>query len=225
MLGGVTHEAIDALDGLAKVFVVADPVAPQRIACRFTVVVVDVDQVDVTRHIELSSPELPHADDPHFGPPHHGPLRSGNRGVGIFGRTMGVVEFAQGLSQGMVQSQFGQFGHGQGDHAQGGLAFGIQHRKPFQHEMPQHAQGRGQVQPLLTQRLQDLFLTSPVGNPRGQQGQFLLVTPSNALHIARMGRGIDMSGYKLNRFGRTCRCAGRHNFACSRLVNSPRLPA
>jgi hypothetical protein len=218
MLGRLADERVNPLDRFGKVFVVADAMAPDRVAGGFAVVVIDVDQVDVAGDVELASAEFAHANDPEFGAAQHGPLRRGHGGVGVLGRAVQVVELAQRLGQGFVQRQLGQCRHRASHQMERGLALGVEHGQPLQHQMAQHPQGAAQVEPARAQRLQGLAQRSGIGRARRQGGQLGGVAPSHALDESGMGRGIDMFGYKLNRAGCVCRGAGRHNFACSILV-------
>ena len=61
MVGGVAHQGVDAAYQLAKIRLVRNTPPPIGIACRIAVLVVDVDEVDVARDIQLPRPQLAHA--------------------------------------------------------------------------------------------------------------------------------------------------------------------
>jgi hypothetical protein len=64
----------------------------------------------------------------------------------------------------------------------------------------------------LSQNLQDLLLDKTVRHTGAQEREFIGVSASDALNIARMARRIVMFRYKMDWFGRLDRGAERHNF-------------
>jgi hypothetical protein len=219
VFGGVAHQRVDAFDGLGKVFVVGDAVAPGAVACGLAVHVVDVDQVDVAGDVELARAKLAHADDPQLGALEHRAL-CGHHGGGhgrvfVQRRAIEVVEFQLGLGQGFVQRQLGQLGHGAGDDVQRRGAFGVEHHQTLDHQMAQHAQCRAQLQPLRTQGGQGGAHHVQRGSTGGQQGEFLVVAAADALHKAGMfGHRWALNGKGQGRLGHGIG-VGRVNFAGS----------
>ena len=52
------------LNSLGKVFLVADPATAVFDTCCFTVVVIHVDQINVTGYVQLARAQFAHADNP-----------------------------------------------------------------------------------------------------------------------------------------------------------------
>ncbi len=78
------------------------------VAGGLAVVVVEVDQVDVARHVELARAELAHAHDPELRAP---AVRAERRAVH-------GVELGAGVAAGDVERELGQLGDRGGDHGQ-----------------------------------------------------------------------------------------------------------
>ena len=64
VLGGVANQAVDGAHGAAKVLLVGQAAPPVCIGSGLAVLVVHINQIDVTRHIELARAKLAHANDP-----------------------------------------------------------------------------------------------------------------------------------------------------------------
>ena len=64
MLGGVANQAVDGAHGAAKVLLVGQAAPPVCIGSGLAVLVVHINQIDVTRNIEFARAELAHANDP-----------------------------------------------------------------------------------------------------------------------------------------------------------------
>ena len=185
MLGGVADQALDQLDGAGEVFVHRDLPAPVVAAGGFAIVVVDVDQVDVARHVQLARAELAHADHPQLG----ALARLGQR------RAVAFVELGEGVGAGGVERQFGQLGDGAGHHGQRRGLLAVQHHQPFHHQLAQDAQARAQfVVAAFGQRGQAGRHAVLGGRAGRQQGQFVLVAAAQALHQARMAGAARQAG-------------------------------
>ena len=64
MLGGIAHQAVDGLDRAGKIFMDRDSVKPLCIACRFAILVKDINQINVAGDVQLTGAQLAHANDP-----------------------------------------------------------------------------------------------------------------------------------------------------------------
>ena len=214
VLGGLADEAVDVLDDLGEVLVVADAPSPAFHARRLAVLVIDVHQVDVAGHIEFARPELAHADDPEF------------RALPAFAQRRAVlgVQVALGLHAGDVQSEFGQAGHRAGDDGQRRLTVAVEHHQAFHDQLPQDAQRGGDVVPARAQGGVRAGHHRQVGCARRQEGKFGGITPAKALREARMGGGRLVGGLRVHqgraravvrqrsaRSDRTQLTAGGHN--------------
>jgi len=177
VFGGLTHGVVDVFDGLAEILVVADAVAPLRVPGGFAVLVVDVDQVDVARHVEFARTELAHADDPELSPL----ARLGER------RAVQVVQLGKGQGAGGVEREFGQLGDRPRHRLQRGALFAVEHHQALQHQLAQHAQRRGHGQAAVEQLRQTGLHAGVHRCPRRQAVQLAGVAPSHALHETGVG--------------------------------------
>jgi len=178
VLGGVADQAVDRLDLVREVFVVRDLPAAVAASDGFTVVVVDIDQVDVAGDIQFARPQLAHADHPHPGAFPAGGLR----------RAVLGVEHGARLPHGHVEGQFRQFGHGAGHDFQRCLVFAgavaIEHHQPFHHQLAQHPQRGAGFQPLRQQGIQGGLHACPNGCAGGQQRKPFGIAAAHALDKA-----------------------------------------
>ena len=179
MFGGVAHQAVNGLHGAGEVFLYGDLAAPVFPASGFAVFVVDIDQVDVGRHIQLARAQLAHADHPHLGP---------FAAVGLR-RAVALVQLGEHGLAGHIQGQLGQLRHGAGHHFQRGGLFAVQHHQAFHHQLAQDAQRRAGVVPLVGQALQRLAQRRRIGRAGRKQGQFIRIAAAQALNQPRMLRG------------------------------------
>ena len=60
----LTDQAVNGAHYPRKVFLVGNAVASLGVACGFAVLVIDIDQVYVARHVELAAAQFAHADHP-----------------------------------------------------------------------------------------------------------------------------------------------------------------
>ncbi len=174
MLGCIPHDAENDPHRAAKVFVVGNAATPVGGAAGLAFVLVDVNQVDVTRHIEFARAQLAHADDPQF----HG------LSVGPAGGAVAGVEFLAGPQAGLVQGQFSQFRDGAGDVGQRRLGFAVQPDQAFHDQLAQDAQGRGQVVAARAQGLQRLLHALEHRCACRQQGKLGAIAAVQALEEA-----------------------------------------
>ncbi|MCY1525749.1 hypothetical protein D9M68_607410 [compost metagenome] len=177
VFGGFAHGVVDVLDRLAEVLVVADAVAALGIAGGLAVVVVHVDQVDVARHVELARAELAHADHPELSPL----ARLGQR------RAIQPVQLGEGQGAGGVEREFGQFGDRAGHHLERGVLLAVEHHQALQHQLAQHAQGRGHGQTALQQLRQAGLHAGVDRGTRWQAVQLAGIAPAHALREAGIG--------------------------------------
>ena len=137
------------------------------------VVFVDVDEVDVRRHVQLARAELAHAQHP------EGEVAALRR----LRRAVDLVELGAGGREGAVQRHFGQVGHGPGDVVHRGAVLHVEHRQPLQHQVAGHAQAAGQGAGR-EQGVDQRGDGGLVGQAGGQQGQLGRIAAAHPLHIA-----------------------------------------
>jgi len=195
MLGGVTHQAVDGLDGAREVLVVGD--APPAIwhAGGLAIVLVHIDEVDVAGDVQLAGTQFAHADDPQL----HGLVLRAARCA------MAFVQFAARLLAGAVQGQLGQFGHGPGDVGQGCLCLAVQLDQPFHDQLAQHPQRGARVAAACAQSVVGLLHGRQHRDARWQQRQVVGVAAVQALVEAGMlgqrplGQGLVTAGVRQRR--------------------------
>jgi len=189
MLGGVAHQRVDAAHGPGEVLVVADATPAVRQAGGFTVFVVDVDQVDVARHIELARAQLAHAHDP----------QRGGFAAGGGGRAVQGVELAPGLANGHMQHQLGQLGHAAGDFGQRCIRIAIEASQPLHHQLAQDAQRRARAFAPCAQLIEGRLHACPAWRARWQQVEQVGIAPAQPLHeagVVRQGADGQRGGWR-----------------------------
>ena len=110
VFGDLANQRKDGLDLLREILVVGDSSAPVGQACGFTIVVIDINQVNVAGDIELAPTQLAHADDPQLG------AAVAAAWAGALRHTVRGVQRLPGCLHGHIQCQLGQLGHGAGHH-------------------------------------------------------------------------------------------------------------
>jgi hypothetical protein len=167
-----------------KILLVGNPAAAVRRSGRFTVFVVDVDQVDVAGNIEFARTELAHADNPQLCAFAEG----GHR------RPVAGIEFRERLATGHVQREFGQRGDAVGDDIQS-LLCTVQDDQAVHDQLTQDAQRSTRRVSLSPQRCEGRGDARGSGGARGQQGKLRRITPLQSLEEARsgLGRGCRIS--------------------------------
>ena len=184
VLGGVADQSEDQTYRAGKILLVGDPaVAVRRSGC-FAVFVVDVDQVDVARNIELARTELAHADNPQLCAFAEG----GHR------RPVAGIKFRERLATGHVQREFGQRGDAVGDDLQS-LLCTVQDDQAVHDQLTQDAQRSTRRVSLSPQRCEGRGDARGSGGARGQEGKLRRITPLQSLKEARsgLGRGCRIS--------------------------------
>ena len=203
VVGGVADQREQPLGDEAEVLVEAHRALAVGAAGGVAVVLVHVDEVDVGGHVELARTELAHADDPQLHRPAVGGERRAMAGVGFVARG-GQGEFERGL---------GQVGHAAGNGLERRGLFQVEHRQPFEHQLPRHAQRARQITPALAQPLHEGRDGRHVRGRAGrQQAQLGGITSPDALHVAavrgqrlhRRGAGQHRNFPRPNRAGRLC---------------------
>jgi len=177
VLGGVADQAVDQLDGAGEVFLHRNLAAAVVAAGGLAVLVVDVDQVDVARHVQLARAQLAHADHPQLGA--FAALRHG--------RAVALVQLRERGLTGGVQRQLGQLGHGARHLLQRRGLFAVQHHQPLHHQLPQDAQRGAGVVSFGGEARQALGHGVAGRRAGRQQRQLDLVAPAQPLHQAGMG--------------------------------------
>jgi hypothetical protein len=130
-------------------------------AVGLAVVLVDVDQVDVRRDIELAGAELAHAHDPEV-----------DDLAGLVARqAVALVRLAAGGGQGALQRGLGQGGHGQGDVGQRRALLHVQHRQTLHHQLAGHPQRAGQGRPRAASSSISARMVARSGTPAGSSGR------------------------------------------------------
>ena len=116
VLSGITDQGVHALDGAGEVILTRDFVAAFTVAQGFAVLVVHINQVDVTGHVQFTGTQLAHADDPHFSA----------LPICLGGHAMQHIQVGHDLLPGDVEGDLSQPGHAVGHHLQRGLPGAIQ---------------------------------------------------------------------------------------------------
>ena len=126
----VPDQRVQALGDAAEVFVGAD--AGPRGALSYpgglAIVFIDIDQVDVGRHVQLACAELAHADDPEID----------QLAFLIQRRSAACVLIGTGRGQRDFQRDLGQQRHRSGDLLQCRGLLHIEHGQTLEHELAQH---------------------------------------------------------------------------------------
>jgi hypothetical protein len=128
-------------------------------AVGLALVLVDVDQVDVRRHVQLARAELAHADDPELDAP---ALRVARHAVAFF--RLGLR-----LRQRQLQRGLGQRRHAVGHGGQRRRLLHVQAGQSFQAQLPRHAQRRRQCAATVAQCLHQGAHPRGIEGPRRQQ--------------------------------------------------------
>ena len=133
---------------------------------------IDIDQVDVGRHVELARAELAHADDPKV-----------DLGAGLVARrTMARVVVAPRLRKRQVESGLGQRGHRAGHVRHRCGLLDIEHREPLQHELASHPHRAREGAAIGAQAVDQGVDVGTGRQAGGQQRQFGGITAPDALH-------------------------------------------
>jgi hypothetical protein len=172
VVGHVADERVELARHLREVLVGAD--GPARAAARLAIFLVDIDEVDVGRDIELAGAQLAHADDPEVDPP---PGR-------VQGRAVARVGVGQGLGQRPFQGDLGQRRHRVGHVGQRRGLFHVAHGQPLDDELPRHAQRGGERAPALLQRGDQGLDAGRVWRAGRQQGHLGPIAPAHPLDEA-----------------------------------------
>jgi hypothetical protein len=184
VFGGVTHQRVNAFDGLREVVDVVDAVAPAVDTGGLAVFVEHVDQVDVAGHVEFARTQLAHADNPQLG----------TFAAGCGRRAMAFVEFGERLHAGGIERELGQFGHGLRDGGQRGLGVAVQRDQPLQYQLPQHTQrgaGIGATGPQCGQCGRHGCAHRRAGS---EQREVVRVAAAQPLHEPRVARERNAGG-------------------------------
>ena len=176
VFGGFADQRVEALADLRKILVRADAAGAVAAlaAVGVTIFLVDVDQVDVGRHIEFARAELAHADDPEV-----------DLGAGLVARcAVARVVVAPRLCERQVERGLGQRGHRAGHvrHRRGLLD--VEHREPLQHQLARHPHRAGEGAAIGAQAVDQGVDAGPGRQAGGQQLQLGGVAAPNALHEA-----------------------------------------
>ena len=177
MFSRIAREDINCPYCPGEIFLVGEAPAPLGVTGGLTVFVIDINEVNVARYIELPRAELAHAHDPKLRP-------LARRGGG---RTMGLVERQLDFSARFVECEFGQMGHGLGDVLQRRLSVAVQAQQAFQHQLARHPQGTACVKTLRTKCLEGLRHGVRVGQACRQKMQLTFIAATNALAKTRVG--------------------------------------
>ncbi len=161
---------------MREVLMRGDVAAALRPTGGLAVFLVEVDEVDVGRHIELAATELAHADDPEVDALAPGIDRHAEAGV-----LLGLRR-----SEGAVQRHLGQLGHGARHVDHRGAGFDVEDGEPLERQLASHPQGRWQQAAALQQRIDQARDGLGAGQSRRQQGQLVGIAPADALHEARV---------------------------------------
>ena len=171
VVGGLADQRVKPLCHRAEVFMRA------AAAAGVAVVFVEVDQVDVGRHVELTCAQLAHADDPEVD----------QLALAVQRRAAAGVFSGAGCSQRNFKRGLGQLGHGAGDVGQRGGLLYVQHRQPLQHQLAHHPQGRGQGPAGSLQAQHQCADDGSIGQAGRQQRQVRCIPPAHPLHKAAVG--------------------------------------
>ncbi|MCY1358602.1 hypothetical protein D9M69_451440 [compost metagenome] len=122
-------------------------------------------------------------------------------------RAIQPVQLGEGQGAGGVEREFGQFGDRAGHHLERGVLLAVEHHQALQHQLAQHAQGRGHGQTAL-QQLRQAGLHAGVHRcAERQAGEFVGVAAAHALHETRVfgdpvsgcqGRVVGGRGYHIH---------------------------
>ena len=175
--GGFADQRVQPFGHEREVLVQADRTRAVGGAGRLAVVLVDIDEVDVGRYVELARAELAHADDPQL----HALALCVQR------RAVARVGFLLGPSECEFERDFGQVGHGAGDGIQRRALFHVKHRQPFEHQLACHAHGSSQVAPAVLQLPYERRDLDQPGQARWQQRQLGAKAAAHALHETAVG--------------------------------------
>ena len=181
MLGGLANQGVHAFDGAAEVFLARDLVAAFAVACGFAVFVVDINQVDVAGHIQLSGTQLAHADDPHLGA----------LAIGLGGHAVQGVQVGHDVLPGDVEGDFGQPCHAVGNPCQACLLAAIELGQSLQAKLAQHTQSGAGVQALGLQCRKGGVQVVAGGNTGGQQRQHIGIATVQPLNKTRIQCAIQ----------------------------------
>ncbi len=180
VLGHVADQRRQPARELREIFVRRDPLAARAAvrALGLAVVLVDVDQVDVGRDIQLPPAELAHAHDPEVDVLADRVAR----------RAVQRVELRAAVRDADVQRHLGQVGHRLRDVGHRRALLDVEHRQPLHHQLAHHAQRGGQRTPAFAQAVDDGAHDRVIRQAGRQQGQFGRVTAADALNESAVVR-------------------------------------
>ncbi len=170
-----------------------------------SVFLVDVDEVDVGRDVQLAGAELAHADDPEVD------ALAGS----VARHAEARILVGEGLDQGEIERRLRELGHGPRHVVERCAFFDVENHQPFDRELARDAQRGHQASTRAAQPLDERHDRFAPGQPRRQPAQLGHVAATNALHEAAV-RGAGLAGRQVSggsRFGghfRTGRLGGTH---------------
>ena len=138
------------------------------------VFLVDVDQVDVGRHVQLARAELAHADDPEVDAP--------------TGRVQGCAEtrvlLGERLGERELERRLGKLGHRPRHVGEWRAGFDIEDGQPLERQLTRDAHGTGQVAPLVAQSFDECGDLGPAGKSGRERRQLFRIAAADPLHEA-----------------------------------------
>ena len=162
VLGGIANQAVQCLDLVRKILVVGNAATPVGQACCFAIMVIDINQVNVTGDIELAPAQFAHADDPQLCA-----AAVVTAWASALRHTIGGIQRLLGCLHGYVQCQLSQLGHGAGHHGQrcpAALpAVTVHYHQTLHDQLAQHPQGGTGVQTVVLQGFESGLHVCPYG--------------------------------------------------------------
>ena len=151
---------------------------------RVAVFLIDVDEIDVGRHVELARAELAHADDPE--------IDALARLVQRLAEAQ--VELAARMRERKVERGLGQLRHREGDVRHGSTLLDVEHGEPLEHELSRDAQGTGEYAAIGLQALDQRDDGVAPRQSRRKQRQLACMAAAHALHEAAVVGGDEGKG-------------------------------
>jgi hypothetical protein len=170
VVGGVADQRVQAAREQRKILVRRHALRPARLAAFF----VDVDEVDVGRHVELARAELAHADDPEVDP----------RAGFVERLAVALVELAAGGGERDVERGFGELGHRERHVFHSRVLLDVEHGQAFEHQVARDTQRTRQRPAAELQLLDQRRDRVAPRQARRQQRELGRITPADALHEA-----------------------------------------
>jgi hypothetical protein len=176
---GLADQGVKALRDLRKVFVRRDGLSTIGLAAFF----IDVDQVDVRRHVQLARAELAHPDDPEID----------DRAAVVARDAVARGVVGERLREGALQRCFGELGHRARDVGHRRALLDVEHREPFQHQLARDAHRAGERtaagQQFLDQRV-DAGTRGQAGSEQPELGA--IAAPDALYESAVIGTGAKL---------------------------------